>query len=403
MRSYLELLRVKGVARIMSAQLVARFPFGMISLAFLLHIERVHDSYGAAGLVLAATSIGQAIAGPMTSRWMGVWGMRPVIILTLTVCVASLSVIAFVPTLPVPIYMVIGFVAGISTPPIQPAVRTIYPKMVNSKQLTPLFSLDASAQEIIWVVGPVVATFVATQISTMLAIVVAIVFLAGGGVWFLSSPELGKVRIPRSKRRFGAILFRPPVLLSTATGFLLVGACAAIEAGVVASFGHDSPNSGIVLAIFSVGSLIGGLSLGHVPIGPWALARRMLIVFGGMALAAASLDFWWLSLALFIAGIGIAPALAVMFAIISASVKFSETAEAYGWVGTGQLIGAAIGSAVAGFMIDAFDAPGAIWVAIGFALVGVIVPTVFVRAHPDLRGRDASPLPDTEPIQTLRP
>lgn len=399
----MDLLRVKGVARIMSAQLVARFPFGMISLAFLLHIERVHDSYGAAGLVLAATSIGQAIAGPMTSRWMGVWGMRPVIILTLIVCVASLSVIAFTPTLPVPTYMVIGFVAGISTPPIQPAVRTIYPKMVNSKQLTPLFSLDASAQEIIWVVGPVVATFVATQISTMLAIAVAIAFLAVGGVWFLSSPELGKVRIPRSKRRFGAILFRPPVLLATATGFLLVGACAAIEAGVVASFGHDSPNSGIVLAIFSVGSLIGGLSLGHVPIGPWALARRMLIVFGGMALAAASLDFWWLSLALFIAGIGIAPALAVMFAIISASVKFSETAEAYGWVGTGQLIGAAIGSAVAGFMIDAFDAPGAIWVAIGFALVGVIVPAVFVRAHPDLRGRDASPLPDTEPIQTLRP
>ena len=39
----------------------------------------------------------------------------------------------------------------------------------------------------------------------------------------------------------------------------------------------------------------------------------------------------------------IAPALAVMFAIISSSVRFSDTAEAYGWAGTGQLIGAAIG------------------------------------------------------------
>jgi hypothetical protein len=35
----------------------------------------------------------------------------------------------------------------------------------------------------------------------------------------------------------------------------------------------------------------------------------------------------------------------VMFAMTSASVKFSETAEAYGWIGTGQLIGAALGSA----------------------------------------------------------
>ena len=52
----------------MSAQLVARFPSGMLSLAFLIHIERIHQSYGAAGLVLAATSVGQAIAGPLTSR-----------------------------------------------------------------------------------------------------------------------------------------------------------------------------------------------------------------------------------------------------------------------------------------------------------------------------------------------
>lgn len=402
MRGYLELLAVPGVARIMTAQLVARFPTGMLSLAILLHIERAHESYGAAGLVLAAMSIGQAIAGPLTSRWMGVWGMRPVITLTLAVCVASLSIIAFAPILPVPLYMAVGFVAGISTPPIQPAVRTIYPKMVNARMLTPLFSLDASAQEIIWVVGPVVTVFVATQLSPVLAIAIALGMLVGGGAWFLASPELGRVRIPRSKRRFGSVLLRPPVLLATATGFLLVGACAAIEVGVVAAFGHDSPNSGIVLAIFSVGSLIGGLALGHVGIGPWAMARRMFVVFAGMGLAAASLDFWWLSAALFIAGLGIAPALAVMFGIISASVKFSETAEAYGWVGTGQLIGAAIGSAIAGFMIDAFDAPGAIWVAIGLAFVGFLVPTVFRRAHPDLRGRDASPLPDTEPVPTLR-
>ena len=46
-----------------------------------------------------------------------------------------------------------------------------------------------------------------------------------------------------------------------------------------------------------------------------------------------SLEFWWLALALVIAGIGIAPVLAVMFAIVSASVKFSDTAEAYGWLG----------------------------------------------------------------------
>jgi len=395
--SYSSLLKTPGVARIIAAQLTARFPFGMLSLAYLLHIERIHESYGAAGLVLAATSIGQAIAGPLTSRWMGVWGMRRVLTLTMVVCAASIAAIAFI-EMSVPMYMAVGFIGGLSMPPIQPAVRTIYPKMVNSTQLTTLFSLDASAQEIIWVAGPVITTFVATQISTVHAIVIAGLFLVGGGLWFILSPEVGRVRIPRSKRKFGVVLARPAVLLSTITGFLLVGACAAIEAAVVATFGHGGPEAGIILAIFAIGSLAGGLSLGHVPVGPWAMSRRMLAVFVGMALALASLNFWWLALALLIAGIGIAPALAVMFAIVSATVKFSDTAEAYGWVGTGQLIGAAIGSAAAGFLIDGFGAFGGFCAAAIFAFFGFLIPTLLRSWAPDLRGRAATSLPDTAPV-----
>ncbi|MFC9919967.1 MFS transporter [Agromyces binzhouensis] len=401
MAGYTDLLRTKGVARIIAAQLTARFPSGMLSLAFLLHVEQQTGSYGAAGLVLAATSIGQAIAGPMTSRLMGRFGMRPVLVTTLVVCVAAVVAIGVLP-LTVPLYMAIGFVCGLATPPVQPAVRTIYPKMVNSRQLTPLFSLDASAQEIIWVVGPVVTTFVSTQVGTVWGILLAAALMVVGGIWFISSPELGRVRIPRSKRAFGKVLARPPVMLATIVGFLLIGACAAIEAGVVAAFGHDGAEAGIVLAIFSIGSLAGGLGLGHVPIGPWSTARRMFIVFAGTALAAFSMDFWWLSITLFIAGIGIAPALAVLFAIVSASVKFSDTAEAYGWVGTGQLIGAALGSALAGFLIDGFDAVGAFWAATVLALLGFLVPALARRWHPDLRGRDASPIPDTEPV-TITP
>ncbi len=398
MSTYWTLLKTPGVARVIAAQLTARFPFGMLSLAFLIHIERVYDSYGSAGLVLGAMSIGQAIAGPLTSRLMGRWGMRPVIIATLVVCASSIIVMALV-TLPISGLMAIGLIAGLSTPPIQPAVRTIYPKIVNSRQLTPLFSLDASAQEIIWVLGPVIATFVAIQVSSVAGILLAAAFLVGGGIWFVALPEVGRVRIPRSRRKLGAVLKRPPVMLSTIVGFMLVAACAAVEAGVVAAFGHGSSDSGWVLGIFAAGSLVGGLALGHAPIGPWALASRMLIVTVGLGLATLGLNFWWLAGTLLFAGIGIAPAFAVLFGIVSASVKFSDTAEAYGWVGTGQLMGAAMGSAIAGFMIDHSGAGAAIMVAAGFAALGTLIPAIGRRWHPDLRGRDASPIPDTAPIQ----
>jgi len=342
----------------------------MISLAYLLHIEQIFNSYGLAGLVLAATSLGQALAGPLTSRWMGYWAMRPVIILTIVVSALAMAGIAFV-SMPIGAYIAVGFIGGLATPPVQPAVRTIYPTMVTSKQLTPLFSLDASAQEIIWIAGPVVTTFIATQISTQLAIIVAGAFLILGGLWFLSCRELGEVKIPRSKSKMGAVLAKPPVVLATVVGFLLIGSAAAVEVAVVSVFGHGGPEAGIVLSIWAVGSIIGGLALGGLAIGPWALAGRMFVVFVGIALAGAILDFWWIAFALLIAG-------------------------------AGQLVGAALGSAVAGFAIDGFGSLGGFVAASILALLGFLVPTIFRSAHPDLRGRDMSPHPDTEPVQIIK-
>ncbi|MCP2637719.1 MFS transporter [Microbacterium sp. HD4P20] len=400
MAGYGDLLRTPGVGRIIAAQLTARFPNGMTSLAILLHIEHVTGSYGAAGLVLAATSIGQAVAGPVTSRWMGRWGMRRVLTATLAVCAASLAAIA-VFSLPLPVYMVLGLICGLATPPVQSAVRTIYPKMVTSKQLTPLFSLDASLQEIIWIFAPVLITVVATQAGTVPALLLIVTTLLGGGAWFILSPEVGRVRIPRSRRRLGRVLARPPVLLATIIGFLLIGGCAAVEAGVVATFDHGGLEAGLVLGVFAVGSLAGGLAFGHLPIGRWAMARRLAIFSVGIALTVVSLNVWWLGGTLLLAGAGIAPALAVIYAMTSASVKFSDTAEAFGWIGTGQLIGAAAGSAIAGFLIDDIGPTGAYVAAAGFAVASLAVAIAFVRGFPDLRDRDASPIPDTEPVHTI--
>ena len=53
-----DLVRARGVLRIIAAQLTARFPSGMLSLGLLFHVEGRTGSYGVAGVVLAALSIG---------------------------------------------------------------------------------------------------------------------------------------------------------------------------------------------------------------------------------------------------------------------------------------------------------------------------------------------------------
>jgi len=372
----------------------------MLSIAFLIHVEQVHHSFAAAGLVVGAISLGEAIAGPISSRLMARWGIRPLLGGMGLVSVITLSSMAIFP-LSVPVLVVLGFIGGCAFPPIQPAVRTIYPKLVPNRLLTPLFSLDASAQEIIWIVGPVLTTFIAMQIGSVEAVLAAMAFLVGGGIWFITSPSVGQVRIPRSKRRLGGVLTRPPVIISTLLGLSLVACFSAVEAGIIGLFGEDGPEAGIILAIYAVGSLVGGLAWGHREIAPWSMTRRLALVTVGLVGAMFSPDFWWLSIMLFISGLGVAPALTVLFANVSATMKFSETAESYAWIGSGQLIGAGIGSAVAGICIDEFGALTAIVAAAIFSLITALGALVTYKWSPDLRGGHGAPLPDTGPVETI--
>ncbi|WP_125100266.1 MFS transporter [Leucobacter chromiireducens] len=400
---YGELGKNPGVFRVLVSQLLARFPFGMLSIILLLHIQVSYGDYTSAGLVLATQSIGQAVSGPLSSRLMGRLGMRPVLSVTSVVCAALLVTIAFVH---LPLFVVAGLalLVGLTTPPITPAVRTIYPKLVPSKQLAGLFSLDAAAQELIWVLGPVVAVFITSQFGTTAGLCVAAGFMALGGAWFILSKPVGQVKIPPSKRGFGAVLRYPTVVISTVVGFFFVASFAAIEAGIVAAFssdegaGHGSMESGIVLALFAGGSLVGGLLIGHRELRPTSLLIRICVVLAGTLLCLVSLNIWWLGTVLFLGGLGTAPAFAAISSIVSSTVKFSETAEAYGWVGTGQLVGVATGSALAGIAIDLAGAHGAIVVSSILLAICAIVAASTLRWLPDLRGRAIESPPETGTI-----
>ena len=386
MNSYWGLLKTKGVARIMASQILARFPSGMITLGLLIHVEGMFHSYGAAGLVLAATSVGQGVAGPITSRLMGSIGARVVLISTTVVCAASLLWMAFVP-MPLWGFILAGLVAGLSFPPVQPAVRTMYPKLVDASKLARLFSLDASAQEVIWVFGPMIITLVSMQISSVMGLTVCAGMLVVGGAWFIASPELGEVRFAPSSGRFGAVLLRGPVILATAVGFLMVGSTAAIEASIVNRFGEGGLQAGAILAGMSVASLTAGFLFGHRQSGKFTMSLWICTMLTGSLVASQVHSFPMTLLAMILAGAGMAPALAIMFSLISATISFNQSAEAYGWANTGQLVGAALGSAVAGFLIDRSGSPGGFLVAAMFALLAALAPLAFFRVRDHRRGR----------------
>ena len=387
MATYMQVLSRPGVLRVVSSQLFARFPFGLMSLAFVLHIQEKSGSYALAGLALGLETVGVAVSGPLLGRWMGGWGVRRTLLVSATISAATIFVIGLAP-LPPEVLAALCLVVGLSSPPIQSAVRTIYPMLVERKQMGTLYALDATLQEVIWIFGPVTATFIAAFTNTTVGIVVMGVIQIVGAFWFSSNREIRSVEIPKSKRRLGGVLRSRIVVSNAIIGALLIGSFSGVEIGTVAVF-TDKATAGIIVGVLSVGSLLGGFLFGHRSKTRWALSRYLMVVFVGFGMVFIAPDSAvWVSIAWFIAGLGIAPALGLLGAIIGASVKTADAPEAYGWVGSGQMIGYAGAAAIAGFSIDLIAPEAALLVAVVMGGGAVLVALLSAKFTPVISNRD---------------
>lgn len=384
MRSYLALLRIPHVARITAWQLFARLPLGMLSLAILLHVRATTGSYGQAGAVVACVSVAEAIVMPLTARLVGVVGVVPVMLPAALVNGAAMVGMATAPPNAL-VLCVLGALVGASVPPLMPVVRALYPQLVPPDVVRALFALDTSAQELIWVIGPVAATFLATTVSTAIPLLAAAAITVAGCVGFLTSIQRRTPRVERNQSSFGRVLLQKQVVLAMVASLALVASFMALEVGVVAQYGHDGVVAGIAIAVSSIGSLIGGVLLGHRHLGMSGLVAMLAIVAAGTA-ATGVFDVLAIQLiVLFASGFGFAPALATIYLMVSDGVAGDAATETFGWLNTGALAGGAIGTAIAGVAGDAWGPSGAYAVATVLGVVSALSPLV-VRMTGPIRG-----------------
>ncbi len=382
MGTYRELMQTPGFARVISSQLLARFPFGMMTLGFVMHIEHMHNSYAVAGIALGAETIGAAISGPLLGRLLGPLGVRRVILSSASVGAVAMAIIALF-TLAVPLVVLLALVVGLTSPPIQSAVRTLYPMLVKKNQLNAVYSLDATAQEIIWVIGPVLAALGAALIGTGPVVFAMAIIQILGALWFSSNREVGTLQIPKSSGKMGKVLKNRVVFTNAIIGLLMVGSFSGVEVGAVAVV--DKASAGLVLAALSVGSILGGLVLGNRAKTKWALTKFLAIIAVGYGLYYVNpADSIWMAVCFFISGLGVAPAFGVLASIVATSLKMNDTAEAYGWINTGQLIGYSAGAAMAGIAVDVIAPTASMSVAVVFGIAATLVAIITVGITPAL-------------------
>jgi MFS family permease len=351
MRTYAELFKTPGVAAVLFAQLLARFPFGMQTIAFAVHLEHVFGNYTVAGLAIAAATVGAAISAPILGRLVAVYGIKVVVISCALISPVGFILLALAP-LTEGQAVLTALVLGLFVPPIQPAARAVYPTLVKTESVrNNLFSVDAILQEVIWIVGPVLTTVLIATTNTVVPLIVMVFVQVIGGLWFALLPQVQGAPIPRSKKKMGSVLRTKLVRVMIVVNLLFVGSFSALEIGAVAAIGEAS--AGFVLAMLSIGSIVGALAFGHRARSPMALTKQLgVVLIGDLLIFFQAKDPIWLGVCLFISGIGVALAFATMSAIIAKSIPLDDTPEVYGWIGSGQNIGYGLGAAIAGVLVD---------------------------------------------------
>jgi MFS family permease len=397
---YRRVLSVPALRRALVLGVLVRIPLFAGFVILTLHVvQTLGRSYGAAGLLSAAATLCIAVSGPWRGRLLDTKGLRRVVLPSLVVSAICWSIAPFVGYLPL---LLLAALAGLFVVPTFSIIRQAVIVAVPESDRRTALSLDSVAVELSFMVGPLVGVWAATIWPTAWVLfgVEMLGVVAGVGLWLanpvmradrsdphdtgetndtkdtkdtndmadMADMAVGAGNLPRSA------WFRPRFLAvcaaAAASTIVLSGSDIAFVAAL-REFGNIS-RLGPVLAIWGLGSVIGGLVYGM-------LHRSIpaFLLLGGLSLATIPIAFapsvWPLAALAFLAGLLCAPTITATVDEISRVVPEAARGEAMGWHGSCMTAGSALGAPVAGLAIDQWGWRGGF---VSVSLVGLAVAVV---------------------------
>jgi MFS family permease len=361
-----------GAGPLLGSSIVARLPLAMLSLALLVHAQRLTGSFAVAGLVAGAYAIASAAAAPLVGGIVDRRGQTWVLVCGATLTALVLFANGLMPAgTPAIVLIALGAAIGLSTPPLAACVRTLLPAIVTDQSRLPaLFALESTLLELTFVAGPPLALGLATVWSPGAALIVSGSVMLAGTLVFAAQPPSRHWRPARqvSRARGGSLCspaIRTLVVILLGTG----AAFGATEVGVtVAAHAlRSSGAAGPLLGLWGMGSLLGGIAATRLGGGAQSdrglTLRLATLALGHGALTLTTGSLLAIGIVITLAGAMIAPTVSSIYAMVDAAAPAGTQTEAFSWLLTASLVGASLGSAAAGALAQAASAQSA------FALV----------------------------------
>ncbi|GAA1694330.1 MFS transporter [Fodinicola feengrottensis] len=375
-----DVLRTAGVPRLLAADLIGRLPTGMAALALVLLARYRGADYTLAGLLAGGFAVGQAIGGPVLARLVDRTRQPPVLVGAAFVAAIAFGALAFIDLAGQPIVAIaLVVLAGAATPPLEPCLRALWSLLLpDQRAVHAAYSLDAAAQELLFVGGPLVVVASVSVFGGTAGILVAAAVGLVGAAWFATAGPARRWRGAPGERHWAGAL-RSGRLARLLVMLVFAGGAVGTFTVAVTAFAEQAgvrPAAGWLVTANGLGALIGGLVYTAVPAGRDPSARLRLLA-GCLALGFLPLALTpnvWIGLPLAVlSGLFLPPVLACAFILVDQLAPPGTVTEAFAWVVTAFSVGYATGSAVAGYLADHVGAAAGLWAAVAGGVLATLV------------------------------
>ncbi|MEO6511024.1 MAG: MFS transporter, partial [Nocardioides sp.] len=313
--TYRRILAVPGALQFSATGLVARLPISMQGLGIVLLVVAATDSYGYAGAVAGATTVANAAATVVQGRYLDRLGQGRMLAPLILAWGAGLVLLVISVHGDWPHWTVFLFavVAGLMLPPVGTCVRARWSHVLHDpREVQTGYALESVVDEAVFITGPILVTALATAWDPVAGLGAAVI--AGVcGTLFLASQRATE---PPGHPVVEEVADRPRMPWRT------VATMAVVAVGLGSLFGSAEVTTvafaeeagmkgitGVLLALWALGSLLAGLATGAIH---WrrGTAYRLKVGTAALALGMAPLaliePIWLMGLALFLAGFAIA-------------------------------------------------------------------------------------------------
>jgi len=378
---YRSVLRAPHVGRLWVVTTIARMGVGINGLAIVLAMREETGSFAAAGAAAGAHALVLGLANPVQGRLFDRLGPRTAVPPLIAWHVVTMSAfIVLLPVAPTGVLIALAALSGFGQPPWSAILRAMWPRLLGSESMiTTAFALDSTLIELVFVIGPLIVAASVAIAAPQIALIVALVLIVAGASQVVASPAI-RAWEPEARHGRGPFAaLSSPGLLTVVLATIPIGlSFGAFEISLPA-FAEDHASrsdAGVLIALWAVGSAVGGLAYGARD---WAstLTTRWLALTGALGLLILAPivagSMFVMALLVMPAGACIAPAIAAGNQLMGTLAPPGMTTEAYAWGPTALVAGFAGGSAIGGSLVEAHDWRAAVLLAAGAAALGAVV------------------------------